>query len=276
MFHVNSNQDGWLEKCSELVKNEGFCLVSNVVSEDDCQLGIKALNNSYSEVIDLLGISRLEKAGEQGVIRTPMHFDNYFFDLLNNKIINKLSKDLIDKSSILHLQNGFIFPKYNANIQSSKLLESQYIFHADFPRYMNGYVASMNILITFTDIKAEDEIFYVIPKTHHLNFKPSQEYCHKNKISISAKAGSILVFDSTLWHCGGPNHSKDSWFGVNHQFTKSFLKQQIDYVRLLGEETVLQHSPRVQQMLGYYTRVVTSLDEYYQPNEKRLYRANQG
>ena len=164
------------------------------------------------------------------------------------------------------VQNGF---GLDIGSSGSGMFITRHYIHASEKFVLNGE-------LRFYDIKAEDEIFYVIPKTHHLNFKPSQEYCHKNKISISAKAGSILVFDSTLWHCGGPNHSKGSWFGVNHQFTKSFLKQQIDYVRLLGEETVLQQSPRVQQMLGYYTRVVTSLDEYYQPNEKRLYRANQG
>ena len=141
---------------------------------------------------------------------------------------------------------------------------------------MNDYVSSINVLVTFTDIKSTDEIFYVVPNTHHSKNEISQEYCNKNKISITAKAGSILVFDSTLLHCGGPNRSADNWYGVNHQFTRSFIKQQIDYTRLLGKELILQQKPRIQQMLGYYTRVVTSLDEYYQPTEKRLYRAKQG
>jgi len=39
---------------------------------------------------------------------------------------------------------------------------------------------------------------------------------------------------------------------------------------------VKRQQPRTQQLLGWYTRVVTSLDEYYQPEEKRLYRRGQG
>lgn len=63
---------------------------------------------------------------------------------------------------------------------------------------------------------------------------------------------------------------------VNQQFTRSFFKQQIDYVRLLGHATVLSLPARTQQLLGWYTRVVTNLDEYYRPSEDRLYRAAQG
>jgi ectoine hydroxylase-related dioxygenase (phytanoyl-CoA dioxygenase family) len=35
-------------------------------------------------------------------------------------------------------------------------------------------------------------------------------------------------------------------------------------------------SPRTQQLLGFYARVVTSLDEYYRPEADRLYRRGQG
>jgi ectoine hydroxylase-related dioxygenase (phytanoyl-CoA dioxygenase family) len=54
------------------------------------------------------------------------------------------------------------------------------------------------------------------------------------------------------------------------------VKQQIDYVRALGDGAVTRLPERSQQLLGYHTRVVTSLDEYYRPAAERLYRAGQG
>jgi ectoine hydroxylase-related dioxygenase (phytanoyl-CoA dioxygenase family) len=84
------------------------------------------------------------------------------------------------------------------------------------------------------------------------------------------------VFDSTLWHAAGRNESDRDRLGINLQFTRSFIKQQVDYVRALGDELVERQPPRTQQLLGWYTRVVTSLDEYYQPAERRLYRSGQG
>jgi ectoine hydroxylase-related dioxygenase (phytanoyl-CoA dioxygenase family) len=273
MFNISANDKNWLNKCQKMVKDNGFCLVSDIITDKSSKLGIKSLERAYSQVVNLIGKERLDKSGEEGVVRAPMSFDDYFFTLLDNVKVQQISELLVSKTSILHLQNGFIFPTHNSD---SNLSNFQYAFHPDFIRYMNGYVASINILATFTDIEESDNIFFVAPKTHHSDKNISQEYCHKNKISISAKAGSVLVFDSTLWHCGGANNSGKNWYGVNHQYTQSFFKQQVDYVRLLGDKIVLEQTPRVQQMLGFYTRVVTSLDEYYQPRDKRLYRAEQG
>ena len=47
-------------------------------------------------------------------------------------------------------------------------------------------------------------------------------------------------------------------------------------MRALGETTILAQKPRTQQLLGWYTRVPTSLDEYYRPETERLYRKGQG
>jgi len=44
----------------------------------------------------------------------------------------------------------------------------------------------------------------------------------------------------------------------------------------LGDAKVVTQKPRTQQLLGWYSRVVTSLDEYYRPEEERLYRKGQG
>jgi ectoine hydroxylase-related dioxygenase (phytanoyl-CoA dioxygenase family) len=86
----------------------------------------------------------------------------------------------------------------------------------------------------------------------------------------------MIVFDSTLWHASGPNTSGHDRLSINHQFTRSYFKQQIDYVRALGDATILKQAPRTQQLLGWYTRVPTSLDEYYRPEAERLYRKHQG
>jgi ectoine hydroxylase-related dioxygenase (phytanoyl-CoA dioxygenase family) len=46
-------------------------------------------------------------------------------------------------------------------------------------------------------------------------------------------------------------------------------------VRALGDERVLAQPDRT-QLLGWYTRVVRSLDESYRPSPERLYRSGQG
>ena len=57
---------------------------------------------------------------------------------------------------------------------------------------------------------------------------------------------------------------------------RPWIKQQMDYPRALGWERIGEFAERTQQILGYWTRTPTSLDEYYRTPQDRLYRAGQG
>jgi ectoine hydroxylase-related dioxygenase (phytanoyl-CoA dioxygenase family) len=59
-------------------------------------------------------------------------------------------------------------------------------------------------------------------------------------------------------------------------FTRPFMKQQLDYPRALGYHRRDTFSPRLRQLLGYNARVPASLEEWYQPPERRLYQRDQG
>ena len=79
MLSVSSNNNDWLKECSELISQTGFCVVSDVIDDKNCILGVQALKDSYKKVVNLIGSERLERSGEKGVIRAPMSFNDYFF-----------------------------------------------------------------------------------------------------------------------------------------------------------------------------------------------------
>ncbi|HEX6390562.1 MAG TPA: phytanoyl-CoA dioxygenase family protein, partial [Solirubrobacteraceae bacterium] len=143
--------------------------------------------------------------------------------------------------------------------------------HRDFPRYLNGHVASVNTFLAIDAFTADNGATLFVPGSHQQEAQPTRE-----PVPALCPAGSMIVFDSTLWHAAGANVCGRDRLAINQQFTHSFIKQQIDYVRALGDAVVLRQSPRTQQLLGWYTRVVTSLDEYYRAPDERLYRAGQG
>jgi ectoine hydroxylase-related dioxygenase (phytanoyl-CoA dioxygenase family) len=146
----------------------------------------------------------------------------------------------------------------------------------DFPRVLNGYLASINVMVAVDEFTRENGGTLVVPGTQQMEQPADVELLNALALPAECPAGSLLIFDSTLWHAAGANLSARDRLGINHQFTRSYIKQQIDYVRALGSERVLRQPARTQQLLGWYTRVVTSLDEFYQPEERRLYRRGQG
>ena len=88
-------------------------------------------------------------------------------------------------------------------------------------------------------------------------------------------AGSLLLFDSRLWHASGDNRTDQARRALTLTFTRSHHKQQFDYCRALGYEFCETLPDELKQLLGYYARVPATLEEWYQPAASRFYRADQ-
>jgi ectoine hydroxylase-related dioxygenase (phytanoyl-CoA dioxygenase family) len=257
----------------ESVNTLGYAVVEGVLARSFLESTREAMYRAQEEIVRELGQERLERAGERGVLRLMMKHDPHFFQFLEIPEVLAIVDNTVSNTAIMHLQNGFILPS-SPKEETPTIFQNK--FHQDFPRMLNGYVASINIMFAIDDFSSDNGATHVVPRTHQLMTPPDEEYLAQNAIAVECPAGSMLVFDSTLWHAAGANTSGKDRLAINHQFTRSYIKQQIDYVRALGDATVLAQKPRTQQLLGWYTRVVTSLDEYYRSENERLYRKNQG
>lgn len=213
-----------------------------------------------------VGAERLERAGELGVVRAPMLAADVFYRLLAAPAILEIVDAALSPTAIVHLQNGFVLPPGKAGDEA----RFQRRFHRDFNRVLNGYVCSINALIAVDDFSSENGATIVVPGSHQSVDEPRTD----GAVAVECAAGSVVLFDSTLWHAAGHNATAEPRRAVNQQYTHSYFKQQLDYVRLLGEERILRQPPRTQQLLGWYTRVPESLEQYYA--DERVYRANQG
>jgi ectoine hydroxylase-related dioxygenase (phytanoyl-CoA dioxygenase family) len=270
---TSATTEGWLERTLESLHLAGCAIVENVLESNACERTKEAMYVVQQRIRADVGEARLERAGELGVLRLMLAYGDHFFTLLELPEVLEIVDATVSETAILHLQNGLILPSF----ERGKVPETfQTSFHRDFPRHLNGYLASINCFLAIDAFTAENGGTVVVPGTHQLAERPSDEYLRDHSVSVECPAGSLLVFDSTLWHAAGANVSGYDRVAINHQFTRSFVKQQVDYVRALGDEAVTSRPPRTQQLLGWYTRVVTSLDEYYRPPEGRLYRSDQG
>lgn len=262
----------WQANALEALRDSGCVLVRGVLNAEIIERTRAGLYAAQKGVLRDIGEERLRAAGEIGTYRLLLKYDEHFFRFLELPQVLQTVDATVGETAILHLQNGFILPPSGTRAAAV----FQRTFHRDFPRYLNGYVASINAFFAIDDFTEENGATLVVPGSHQRGCPPPASYMEKCAVPAIAPAGSMLLFDSTLWHAAGENRSGADRLALNHQFTRSFFKQQIDYVRALGEECVLAQPPRTQQLLGWYTRVVTSLDEYYRPQEQRLYRKNQG
>ena len=261
----------WLARCGEALRGEGCCIVEGAVVGSELGQVRDAMYRAQERIVAEVGAARLERAGERGVLRLMMKFEPQLLRFLELPELLALVDAHLSPTAILHLQNGFILPP--EPVEPRDLFQQK--FHQDFPRVLNGYLMSINVFFAVDEFSAANGATWVVPGSQQRATPPAESELARAEC-VECDAGAMLVFDSTLWHRAGRNRSRRDRLAINHQFTHSYIKQQIDYVRALGEPVLVGLPPRTQQLLGYYTRVVTSLDEYYRPEAERLYRKGQG
>jgi len=273
LTRTHAQADRWLDITLESVCLAGCAVVEGVLSEEDCDGARTAMYEVQQRIHDDLGEDRLERAGELGVLRLMLAYDRYFVRFLELPEVLAVVDGTVSETAVLHLQNGLVLPSFPAGSVPATFQTS---FHRDFPRYLGGYLASVNCFLAIDGFSRENGGTIVVPGTHQRIEPPSPAYLETHGVAVECPPGSMLVFDSTLWHAAGANGSGRDRLAINQQFTRSYFKQQVDYVRALGDEFVESLRPRTQQLLGWYTRVVTNLEEYYRPADERLYRSGQG
>ena len=273
MVAARERNSDWLPDVLERVRTLGYAVVEGVLTSSFIDSTREAMYRVQEKILRDVGKERLDRAGEIGVLRLMMKYDPHFFKFLEIPELLAVIDNTVSSTAIMHLQNGFILPS-SPREETPSVFQNR--FHQDFPRVLNGYVASINMMFAIDEFSTETGATHVVPDTHQKTETPAEKYLSKHAIAVECPAGSMVVFDSTLWHAAGANTSGKDRLAINHQFTRSYIKQQLDYVRALGDATVLAQTPRTQQLLGWYTRVVTSLDEYYRSENERLYRKGQG
>jgi ectoine hydroxylase-related dioxygenase (phytanoyl-CoA dioxygenase family) len=273
MPRVSANSQNWLKQTLEALRCAGYAIVEDVLDSYFLEATRTALHKVQADIISEIGAERLEQAGELGVLRFMMRYDSHFFKFLEIPEVLKIVDQTVSETSILHLQNGFILPSFPVD-RSPQVFQNQ--FHMDFRRVLNGYIASINTFFAIDEFTADNGATLVVPGSHQKLEPPDPDYLKENAIAAVCPAGSMLVFDSTLWHAAGINTSGRDRLAINQQFTRSYFKQQVDYVRSLNHEVLTSQTERTQQLLGYYTRLPCTPDEYYRPAAERLYRSGQG
>jgi ectoine hydroxylase-related dioxygenase (phytanoyl-CoA dioxygenase family) len=258
MIRTNCKTDAnWLETTLAAVEVAGCAIVEGVLNDEQLGRTREAMYGTQTAIHREVGHERLERAGELGVLRIMLKGDPFFFAFLEIPEVLQLVDATVSNTAILHVQNGLILPSFEDGAPAV----FQNRFHRDFPRILNGHLASVNTFFAIDEFRSDNGATYLVPGSHQ---------------RAECPAGSMIVFDSTLWHAAGENRSGRDRLAINQQFTRSYIKPQIDYVRALGDDIVQAQADRTQQLLGWYTRVVTTLDEFYRPPEERLYRSGQG
>jgi hypothetical protein len=148
--------------------------------------------------------------------------------------------------------------------------------HRDIRSFSGDMPLLLNTLVMLDDFTADNGATYLLTGSHTRAGKPSEGEFYAHADRAVGPAGSVLVFNSNLWHAGGDNVTQRARRSVTPMYCRPFIKQQFDYPRALGYGAGDALSAHARQVVGYNARVPATLDEWYQPPARRMYRNDQG
>lgn len=142
-------------------------------------------------------------------------------------------------------------------------------FGTDTKRFM------LNALVMLDGFTADNGATHLMTHSQNLFARPSDEQFFEGASRAIGTAGSVLLFDSRIWHAAGVNDTPQPRRALTLTFTCPFFKQQLDYPRLFGYSNAARCDAWLRQLIGFNARVPESLEQFYIPIEQRFYQRGQ-
>jgi len=256
---------------SKQLKEEGYTILHNYIDKDWI--------DSLKPTIDIsfhhhrkIQISNGNDIATDGVALHALVDNRIYIDFLEYLLVDALLGPFLEHQ---YFHSKFILNSFSAlnNLPSQPNFSS--IVHRDLRFYTGEIPIMINVLVMIDDFTEANGPTLLLPKSHLSEKKPSNEDFYNHCVKAIGKAGSVLLFNSNVWHASSFNGSSEGRRAIPITFTKSLIKQLLDYPRAIGYHQMNVFSEYMQQILGYHSRVPANLNDWYQPADKRLYRKNQ-
>jgi ectoine hydroxylase-related dioxygenase (phytanoyl-CoA dioxygenase family) len=241
-----------IEEKSFLDKN-GYVSLGKILSEQQ----VTQINNELKRLMDEEG----ENAGAE---------------LLDSKYIKHPKEagadrlaDLVNKSEVFDI--FYTHPRVLAGIahvlgSEIKLSSLNYRaakpgmglqkLHVDWHEAVTpGQYKVCNSIWLLDNFSKENGATRVVPGTHLTSDLPqdvlaNQEAPHPDEVIIEAPAGTVVIFNSHVWHGGTTNTTTKSRRSIHSYFCQTDQPQQVDQSKYIKKETLQRLKPAAIKILG--------------------------
>jgi ectoine hydroxylase-related dioxygenase (phytanoyl-CoA dioxygenase family) len=247
------------------IKTRGYSLVKNFLKKDLRKELVQILVENLRSYEAVVGSKR--SLLDKNQLHDLMLNEKYL-KLLEDTRLQALLEPFLGPHWIMYAATSSSIPPGSKNYSNR--------IHVDSPRFSRDYIFNMGVIWTLSDYTAENGAIEVLPGSHNLDQEPSEDYFKANSEKIMCEAGDLIVFNARLWHRTGINKSPDWRHAMTLNACRAFMKQRLDWPRMLPANSIEMLSEQAKRIIGMNSRVPSSLAELFVPEEKRLYKPNQG
>ena len=154
--------------------------------------------------------------------------------------------------SILAAMNHVLqsdFKLSSLNSRASLPGEGLQALHADWGGGVEpGDYQVCNSIWLLVDFTEENGATRIVPGSHRSGLSPGEALedpwaPQPDEIQLTAPAGTVVIFNSHLWHGGTVNQSDSPRYALHSYFTRRHQDQQTDQKKWISEKTLARLSP---------------------------------
>lgn len=119
-----------------------------------------------------------------------------------------------------------------------------------------------NTMWALTDFTEASGATRLVPGSHRADRSPQPYGEPVETVAAEMPAGSVMVFDGSIWHGGGANRS-DGWrLGIAMNYCAGWLRQQENQQLGIPLEVARTFSPRLRRLCGFglYKKLIGHID----------------
>ena len=244
-----------IELHAEEISRNGYTILEDCFTLEELALARKKIDHYYKlQVEEIGGEDKLTSIGDELSVKHLIAYDDIFCRMATHEKLMDVISLFLGDYFILNLQNGVI--------NKSEYYHPARDFHRDlfFQHYSSSRPLAISALCCIDEFNAETGGTFVLASSHKFDSFPSPEFAKKHEEQLSARAGSIIVFDSMMYHRTGENTSGETRRAISQIFTVPMLKQQIDLPKVLKGK--YSDNPFLAKLLGYESETAENVMQW--------------
>lgn len=218
---------------------------------------VKAVNNRITELLTEEGENAGSELADSKYIRHPKEEGaDRLADLVNK---GEVFDVFYTHPKVLAAMEAVLGQEYklsSLNYRAAKPGKGLQKLHVDFKNAVaNGGYKVCNSIWLLDDFTNFNGATRIVPGTHKHSQLPDEVLenpfdTHPEELIINAPAGSVVIFNSHVWHGGTTNTTDKDRRSIHSYFCAADQPQQVDQSRYLTQETKTRISKRALEILN--------------------------
>jgi ectoine hydroxylase-related dioxygenase (phytanoyl-CoA dioxygenase family) len=247
---------------------KGYTILKGWVSEkrvDSINNKLPKLFNEHKKIREENNNGIISEGVAMNVLASDDIFIDFIQEMIDRGLIDSIEKNYFKDTCILNSLTALSNLKTESNLFYKKV-------HRDIRGYSGDVPILLNLLVMLDDFTAENGGTLLLPYSHLKKEEPNKKFWEENCKQMTGKAGDIVIWNSNIFHASGINKTSQIRKGLPITFSLPYYKQLLDYPRAIGYERQMEFSEKTQQILGYNSRVPSTVNEWYSSPNKRFYK----